>query len=64
MTFDEMDRLDEDHPTWALLSTAEFMTRYWMYDARRVRLARAAVHWRRLLDVVSWPAGWLAGNLR
>lgn len=64
MTFDEMDRLDEDHPTWALLSGPEFMTRYWMYDVRRVRLARAAVHWRRLLDVVAWPVGWLAGNLR
>lgn len=64
MTFDEMDRLDEDHPTWALLSGPEFMTRYWMYDVRRVRLARAEAHRRRLLELLVGPAvRWLIRKL-
>lgn len=47
MNFEEMDRLDADHPTWALRYPEEVNARYWMYDVHRVRAARRAVRLRR-----------------
>ena len=49
MTRKEFERLDADYPEWKYLRHNAVYSRYWMYFADRVALARAEVHRRRLV---------------